>query len=139
MWPPARSQAAASRLSSTVDERVGVAQVGEPQRAALLGAGRRELDDRVEPAREGGVEARAAVAGEDGDAVERLDPLQQVVGLRVGEAVVRLLHVGALAEQRVRLVEQQHDLGVLGAGEQLRQVLLRLADVLAGDAARSTR
>ena len=77
---------------------------------------------------------RAAVAGEDGDALVGLDAREQVVGLRVGEAIVRVLDVGALAEERVGLVEEQHDLRMLGAGEELREVLLRLADVLARDA-----
>ena len=36
-----------------------------------------------------------------------LHPLQQVAHLDIGVAVVALLHLGALAEQRVRLVEEQ--------------------------------
>src|SRR5579872_5040938 len=107
------------------------AQVGLPQRAALLGAWRGEIQDDVEPARERRVEATLAVARQQRDALERLDALEQVVGLGVGESVVGLLDVRALSEDGVRLVEEEHDLRMLGAGEELRQVLLGLADVLA--------
>jgi hypothetical protein len=58
--------------------------------------------------------------------------------LFVCEAVVRVPR-RALAEQGVRFVEQQRHFGLFGAGDQLREILLGLADVLAGTAARSTR
>ena len=47
------------------------------------------------------------VGGQDRDALEALHALQQVVDLEVGVAVVRVLHLGALAEERVGLVEEQ--------------------------------
>ncbi len=59
-----------------------------------------------------------------------LDPLQQVVDLDVGEAVVRVLHLHAAAEQRVGLVEEQQRAGALAGVEHLAQPLLGLADVL---------
>ena len=60
-----------------------------------------------------------------------LHALQQVADLDVGVAVVRVPDLAALAEQRVGLVEEQDGVGGLGFGEDARQVLLGLADVLA--------
>ena len=50
-------------------------------------------------------------------------------------AVVAVVHLTALAEQRVRLVEQQHRPALLGGVEHAAQVLLGLADVFADHAA----
>ena len=69
--------------------------------------------------------------GEDRQAAVRLHPLQQVVDLDVGVAVVAVLDLAALAEQRVGLVEEQDRAAVLGRVEDAAQVLLGLADVLA--------
>ena len=55
----------------------------------------------------------AQVGREDRDALALLHLLQQVGDLDVGVAVVRVLDFGALAEERVRLVEEQHRVGVL--------------------------
>ena len=63
--------------------------------------------------------------------MERLHPLEQVAHLEVGVPVVAVPHRGALAEQRVSLVEQQHRAAVLGRVEDPAQVLLGLADPLA--------
>ena len=60
-----------------------------------------------------------------------LDPLEQVVDLEVRVAIVSDSDLGALAEQRVGLVEQQHAVAALGVVEDLREVLLGLADPLA--------
>ena len=137
IWPPARS----TLERQPVDLAVGSSawpspRWARPQRAPGGGVGKREFEDRVEPPDEGRVEAVAAVGGEDRDAVEILDPLQQIVGLGVGEAVVGVADLGARAEQRIRLVEEQHDVGMLGGVEQGREVLLGLADPLAGHARR---
>ena len=99
----------------------------------MLLVGHREVDDRVEPARERLVDVGAQVRGEDRDAVERLHALQQVGGLDVRVAVVRVAHLGALAEQRVGLVEEQDAVDLVGLGEDLVEVLLGLADVLVDD------
>src|SRR6202035_507021 len=73
-------------------------QVRQPEGTPLLGAGQGKRQDRIEPTREGIVETAPAVAGQDGDAVVTLHALQQVVGLRVGEAIIGLVNIGALAE-----------------------------------------
>ena len=66
-------------------------------------------------------------------AVERLHPLEQVGDLDVRVAVARVLDLGALAEQRVGLVEQQDAVHAVGLGEDPVEVLLGLADVLVDD------
>jgi hypothetical protein len=65
----------------------------------------------------------------------RLDAGQQVADLQVGVAVARLLHLAALGEQRIGLVELQHHGLALGGVEQAVEVLLGLAHVLADQAA----
>ena len=71
------------------------------------------------------------VGGEDRQPAIGLHALQQVVDLDIGVAVVAVLHLAALAEQRVGLVEEQDRAAVLGRVEQPAQVLLGLADVFA--------
>ena len=66
-------------------------------------------------------------------AVEPLHPLQQVGDLDVGVAIVGVLDLGALAEDRVGLVEEQHAVDAVGLGEDPVEVLLGLADVLVDD------
>jgi hypothetical protein len=73
------------------------------------------------------------VGGQDDHAGEGLHPLQQVVDLEVGVAIVTRLDLGALGEQRVGLVEQEDRVAGLGGVEQLGQVLLGLADPLRHD------
>ena len=79
------------------------------------------------------VERALHVGREDRQAAIGLHALQQVVDLDVGVAVVAVLHLAALAEQRVGLVEEQDRAAVLGRVEQAAQILLGLADVLADD------
>ena len=62
-----------------------------------------------------------------------LHPLQQVGDLLVGVPVVRVLHLRALPEQGVRLVEEQQDVEALRLVEDPFEVLLGLADVLVDD------
>jgi hypothetical protein len=88
---------------------------------------------RLEPAGERVVEVLAQVGGEDRDAVEGLDALQQVGDLLVGVAVVGVLALAALAEQGVGLVEEQDPAALLGPVEHAGEVLLGLADVLRDD------
>ena len=135
MLPPASSNAPAQKSrSSVVVARARRARGACSQiRAPVRGVGHREVDERVEPARERRVDVRAQVGGEDDDAVERLHALQQVGDLDVGVAVVGVADLRALAEQRVRLVEEQHAVHALGLVEDAVEVLLRLADVLVDD------
>ena len=57
-----------------------------------------------------------------------LQPLQQVVDLCIGLAIMGVLYVGALAEQGIRLIKQQHRTTLLGPCKHGIQVLLGLAD-----------
>ena len=81
---------------------------GPTGRAAQLLVGRREVDDRVEPAGERLVDVGAQVGRQHRQAVEGLHPLQQVGDLDVGVAVVGVAHLAALAEHGVGLVEEEH-------------------------------
>jgi hypothetical protein len=60
-------------------------------------------------------------------------PLQQVVRVLTGVAVVRIAHVGAFAEERLGFVELQCRTGLFGARQHRAEVLLRFPDVLADD------
>ena len=55
---------------------------------------------------------------EDRQAAIGFDPLQQVADLDIRVAVVAVLDLAALAEQRVGLVEQQHRAAAFGGVEQ---------------------
>ena len=68
-----------------------------------------------------------------GDAVVTLHALEKVVRLRVGKAVVGLVNIGAFAEERIGLIEEQQNFILLGAGKQLAEILLGLSDVLGSD------
>src|SRR5258708_13913871 len=110
-----------------------LAHMREPKRAPLLGAGQRKFEDHVEAAAECGIEACPTVAGQERDAIEGLDALEQIVGLRVGKTVVGFLDFGALAEQRIGFVEEENDTGLLGLRQELCEVLLGLPYIFAGD------
>ena len=102
-----------------------------PDRLALRRTGEREFTMKRSRRMKAGVERALHVGGEDRQAAIGLHALQQVVDLDVGVAVVAVLDLAALAEQRVGLVEEQDRAAVLGGVEQAAQVLLGLADVLA--------
>ncbi len=104
---------------------------GCPQPPAQLGVGERERDDESQPAQERLVEGTTHVGRQHREPPVGLHPLEQVVDLDVGVAVVAVLHLTAAAEQRVRLVEEQQRTTLLGGVEQFAQVLLGFADVLA--------
>jgi hypothetical protein len=74
----------------------------------------------AQAADEGGIDIGAAVGGEDDDAVMRFHQLQQVAGVGIGVAVVRILHVGPLGEQRVGFLEDQRRAGRVRARERWR-------------------
>ena len=119
-------------MSSGRAARSAAGSRSQRRRRSLL-LGHREVDDRVEPAGERLVDVGAQVRGQDRDAVERLHPLEQVGDLDVRVAVAGVLDLGALAEQRVGLVEQQDPVDPVGLGEDPVEVLLGLADVLVDD------
>ena len=107
MLPPESSNARAQEVEVESSARgTRVAEASLPELAPVLLVGHREVDDRVEPAGERLVDVRPQVRREDRDAVERLHPLEEVGDLDVGVAVVGVLHLGALAEERVGLVEE---------------------------------
>ena len=89
-----------------------------------------EVDHEVEPPQEGLVDVLAVVRGQHDGAGVALHALQQVGDLEVRVAVVGVLDVRALAEQRVRLVEEEDRVGAVGGGEDAVEVLLGLPDVL---------
>ena len=133
MCPPASAKRCArkSRSSALASTPGGITPAPDAQ--PLGRARQRELDDEAQPAQERLVEVLLAVGGEDREALEALHALEQVADLEVGVAVVRVLDLGALAEQRVGLVEEQDHVGRVGGVEQPAQVLLGLADVLVDD------
>ena len=127
-------------VGERVELEVVVAPLGAGQRAlpelpAQLAVGRREVQDEAQPPHERGVHVALQVRGQDGDAVVGLEPLEQVADLDVRVAVVRVLDLGAAAEERVGLVEQQQAVAGLDLVEDLRERLLGLADVLRDDLA----
>ena len=93
-----------------------------------------EVDDELESARERRVDVLAEVRREDRQAVEALEAREQIRRLEVGVAVVGVRDLGAPAEERVGLVEEAAPPGALRGVEDLREVLLRLADPLRDDA-----
>ena len=129
-----------SRRSSRTAARAGEVDAGAtgaaagstraPQLLALGLVGELEAQVQRQPALERRIDVRLVVRGQEADAGEGLEPLEQVVGLEVRVAIVARLHVGALAEQRVRLVEQQDRVAGLGRVEQRAELLLGLADPL---------
>ncbi len=104
-----------------------------PQVAAPVVVGHREVDHGIQPASEGLIQVRTQVRGQDGDAIEQLHALEQVRNLDIGVSIMGVLDVRALAEHRVRLVEQQHTVDAIRLGEDAVEVLLRLTDVLVDD------
>src|SRR5205823_1940895 len=76
-----------------------------PQLAALIFVGKWEVQAHRQPALERGVDRALEVGGQDRDALEAIEPLQQIVGLEVRVAIVGRLDLAALAEQRVGFVE----------------------------------
>ena len=104
-----------------------------PDPQPVLAARRREVDRVVHPARERLVDVAAEIRREDHQAAVLLELLQQVRDLDVGVAVVRILHLRALAEERVRLVEEEDRVRAFGGGEDPVEVLLGLPDVLRDD------
>jgi len=111
-------------------DRQLLGQVDAPEPFARLGIGKWQGQATCQAALEGRVDRGAEVGGQDGDALERIEPLQEIVDLEIGVAVGRGSHLRALAEQRVGLVEQDHRLALFGRVEHPGEVLLGLSDPL---------
>src|SRR5438552_2029874 len=79
-----------------------------PPGLALAGLRAREVHDVANAPHERDVDVLHLVACEQGHALELLEELEQVVGVGVGVAVVRVADLRALAEEGVGLVEEQH-------------------------------
>ena len=114
MLPPAslKRRASKSKSRSRVAGHVGREErLPDAQPVLLLGEG--EVDGELQPPGEGLVQVGAQVGGQDGHAVVGLHALQQVADLDVGVAVVGVLDLGALAEERVGLVEEEDGVAAL--------------------------
>jgi hypothetical protein len=108
-------------------------QVQLPDLPAFLGLRRQKVNREIHAALEGPVDVFAEVGRHHDDALVVLQPLQEVVGLQVGVAVVGRLDVGAAAQQPLAIVEQQDHVEFFGGREDAVQVFLRLADVFVDD------
>ena len=134
MLPPESLKAAARNARSTSSARhTGsggggpTAGVGRPPRATakstITSSRRRNASSRF---------ARRLVV-RIGEPVEPLHALEQVGDLDVRIPIACVLDLGPLAEDRVRLVEQEDAVDAVGLVEDAVEVLLRLADVLVDD------
>ena len=131
--PESLNWVARNSRSTSSSSGASLGQQQPPDQLAVVGLGEREVDHEVEPAHERVVDVLAEVGGEDDRARVALHLLQQVGDLDVGVAVVRVGDLGALAEQRVGLVEEEDRVGARGGLEDAVEVLLRLPDVLRDD------
>ena len=131
MMPPvAVSRASRSRSRSAVGVWAGNTFARSTWRSAAPGNG--NVTTNRSRRRNAWSSALSHVGRQDRQAAVGLHPLQQVVDLDVGVAVVAVLDLAALAEQRVGLVEEQDRAAALSAASNsAAQVLLGLADVLA--------
>src|SRR6266542_1677889 len=93
--------------------REGRLREPEPVGAARAG----KVHDDGEPPGERRIDVLAEVARENRETVEVLQALQQESDLEVGPPVGTVLDLAALAEQRVRLVEEQHGVARLSLAE----------------------
>ena len=121
--------AAGHFLQEVTAHSVLARQVALPDQPALGRFGRREVDDDIESACEGGVDAVARVGGDEDDALVVFQPLQEIIGLQVGVAVVGVAYICSIGHQGIALIEQQHHVQLFGAREHLVQVAFGLADV----------
>src|SRR6266511_1904335 len=87
----------------------------EPEPVGAARAGK--VHDDGEPPGERRIDVLAEVARENRETVEVLQALQQESDLEVGPPVGTVLDLAALAEQRVRLVEEQHGVARLSLAE----------------------
>ena len=80
-----------------------------PDRAPVCGIGPAEFGADSDPSKECLVEIASEIGGQDRQAVETFQPLQEKIDGDVGITVVAVLDLGALAEERVGLVEEQRN------------------------------
>ena len=121
------------RVEIDADQAGGGGQELTPQLLALGDLRLGEPDAEVEPALQRGIDRGLGVRGQHRDPIERLHALEDVVDLEVREPILRALELGALAEQRVGLVEQEHRVRVVGLVKDPAEIFLGLADVLRDD------
>jgi hypothetical protein len=79
------------------------------------------------------------IGGEDCQTAVILDPLEPVIHLDVRVAVVAVLHLATVPEQRVRFLEEEDRPAPFGSVERLAQVRFTFADVLADNADKGMR
>ncbi len=133
-----RSSSAASpgqSSSPASDRRRGPARppVRPPQSLALSGAGALKSIDEPQPPDERGVDVPLAVGGQHRERRRTAPSAAADSRSRCSRSGRARQYLGALAEQRVRLVEQQQRRCALARLEQLAQPFLGLADVLVHD------
>lgn len=87
----------------------------------------------MKPARERVVDLGAFSGGEDRDAGVFLDFLEEIINLNVGVSVVAIMHLSALAKERIGFVEKEDSATLLRRIEDATQILLRLANVFRND------
>ena len=134
MLPPA-TFSCASRCGSSRSAGVSAGKMRRQISARCAASGNGKWTTKRRRRRKAWSSALLHVGRQDRQAAVRLHALQQVADLDVGVAVVAVLDLAALAEQRVGLVEEQDRAALLRRVEDPPQVLLRLADVLADDRA----
>lgn len=100
-----------------------------PDALPLGGVRSQEFEGVAHPAHAGGVDILLPVGRQNDDPAICLDQLEQVVRIGIGAAAVRIPDLGAAAEERVRLVEEQYAVHLRGAGKDLGELYCRLADV----------
>src|SRR6188508_303133 len=112
LWRPSGSptrelEGACAELQVQLAGAREIAEAAAPEGEPEGRVGLREVDDDVEPTREGLVDVGPEVGGEDGKPVEALHPLKQEGTLDVGVPVVGVLDLGAFAEHGIGLVEEE--------------------------------
>ena len=90
-----------------------------------------EVYYKAKPAQKGRIQSTLHIGGKNCQAAEGLHALQQIIDLDVSIAIVAVLHLAALAKERVCLIKEQNRPSILCGVKELFQVLLRLPDVLA--------
>ena len=92
---------------------------------------KRKRNRERKPAQKRLVQILAQVRRQDGYPFVLLHLLQKVRHFEVRVTVMRIPHLAALAEQRIRLVEEQNGIRIRGGRENAIQIFLRLTDVFA--------
>src|SRR5690606_20799534 len=104
-----------------------------PYPAAVLLLREGKFDQEVHSPHEGIIDIGPQIAGQDDNPLMLLHLLQQIADFDVCIPVVRVLDLAPLAEESIRLVEEEHGIALFRLFEDPVQILLRLSDVLADD------